>query len=173
MPSCQHPRGLTIFINFGLTDLDQRSHTSYTARVMVSSAVELQLGYLGFCRSHTQKQTQPKCVHDLWAPCCLSRMFIFMLRHSRCKWHTHLTIESVIMITGKPWIPQIGAPAPCHEENDANFWISGLNTWSDYNFYLALSEGVINLIISSAVQRIHTMQKPTILSMNYHSRYMQ
>ena len=35
--------------------------------VMAWSAIGLKLGVFGFCRPHTQKQTQNKCIHNLHA----------------------------------------------------------------------------------------------------------
>ena len=59
--------------------------------VMASSATGLNLGVLGFCRPHMQKQTQNKCVHDLCAPRSVLRMFVFMLRpqHMQVTYYTH------------------------------------------------------------------------------------
>ena len=39
----------------------------------------LNWGYLVFCRPHTKKQMQNKCVHDLSVPCSILRMLIFTL----------------------------------------------------------------------------------------------
>ena len=40
----------------------------------------LNLGSSGFCRPHTQNQTQSKCAHDLRMPRGFKRVFVFMLR---------------------------------------------------------------------------------------------
>ena len=47
-------------------------------RVMALSVMGLNLGSVGFCRTHMQEQTQNECVHDLLAPCSVLRMFVFM-----------------------------------------------------------------------------------------------
>ena len=68
-----------------------RPHQIYTRdprppmslRVMASWGCHgAQLGGLfsGFCRSHKQKLTQNKCVHDLCGPCSVLRLFVFTLR---------------------------------------------------------------------------------------------
>ena len=43
---------------------------------MASSAKELQLGYLVYCRQHTRKQMQSKCFHNLRAPCGVTRVYL-------------------------------------------------------------------------------------------------
>ena len=48
--------------------------------VMASSAMGSNWGSAGFCRTHTQKQTQHKCVHDLCVLFSVLHMFIFMRR---------------------------------------------------------------------------------------------
>ena len=63
------------------TDIHGRSQTSYTAPCNGIILHGAQIGgFSGFCRWHTQKQTQSKCVHDLRIPCDLLRMFIFTVR---------------------------------------------------------------------------------------------
>ena len=46
---------------------------------MASSAMELQLGVFGFLSTRGNKCKQ-KCIHDLLMQCCISHIFIFMLR---------------------------------------------------------------------------------------------
>ena len=49
-------------------------------RAMASSAMGSNWEYSGFCRPHTRKQMQTKCVHNLRMLWGISRVFIFKLR---------------------------------------------------------------------------------------------
>ena len=83
--------------------------------VMESSAMGSNWGSSGFCRPHTQKQTQNQWVHDLCTPCSVLRVFYL---------HAQTTVDAgdmrtwrtvVILITGKTRRPPIWAT--CRDKN--------------------------------------------------------
>ena len=67
---CQY-RFLSSFIGINTTDIEGRSQTCYTARVMALSAVKLQLVIFGSLQNHTRgnkcKQNKPMII----APMCV------------------------------------------------------------------------------------------------------
>ena len=78
---------------------------------MVSSAMGLNLGSSGFCLSHTQKQMQNKCIHNL-------RARIVIPLYTRT-WRT-----TIILITGKIWRPLNWAP--CRDQDGTGSGIIGV-----------------------------------------------
>ena len=102
------------------TDIERRSRTPIPLHVMASLAIELQLGYSGFCQPHMWKQTQSKCIHGLRAPYGISRVSIFMLRPQYIRtWRI-----TVILIVGKTRIPLLWAP--CWNKDGIDSGISGV-----------------------------------------------
>ena len=81
-------------------------------------------GSSGFCRPHTQKYTQNKCVYNLWVPCgvCLSS----------CSNHIRTWRTTVILITGKTQRPPNSAP--CRDQDGECSGISGLYLWTIHIF---------------------------------------
>ena len=88
-------------------------------REIASSAMRLKLGYVGFCRKHTQKRMRPQ-------PLCAVSACVYLHTDIRT-WRT-----TVILITGETRIPPIWAP--CQDKNGTGSGISlvylcqGLNT---------------------------------------------
>ena len=101
MPACSYPINISYEKSAQIWKGDLR--TPIPVHLMVSSAMELQLGLFRFLQPHTGKQTQTKCLHNLHAPCSISHMFIFMLR---LQVHTHLTNYSYFDC-GKLEYPQL------------------------------------------------------------------
>ena len=73
--------GLLLKSILNLTPISPQIYKGDPRSRMASLSMGLKLGVFGFfSTTHTQKQTQNKCVHDLRAPCGVLRVFIFTLR---------------------------------------------------------------------------------------------
>ena len=111
------------------TDLDCRSPTSCTAPCngVISHGAPMGGIWVFADHTHTWKQTQTKCVHDLCVPCGISHVFIFSLKPQLMQM-TYAPDESVILITRKPKYP---SGSHMLGRKGADFLISGLNLWTN------------------------------------------
>ena len=93
-------------------------------------------GIRGFCQPHTLKRTKTESAHTIFAA---------RAAFDACYLHAQTAVDAgdirtwritVILITGKPQIPPIGAPAMLRWKNDTNSWIPSLNlcTWGGHSW---------------------------------------
>ena len=89
----------------GTTDIEKKPQNSYTVLCndIVSHGAPVE-GIVVFCRPHTQKQTQTKCVHNLCLPYGISRVFIF---YAQTVVHMHLMNHGYLRLRVKPKYPKL------------------------------------------------------------------
>ena len=114
-------------------------------RVMLLSAMGSNRKY---CPSHTWKHTQTKCVHDVRAPCSVSRMFIFTPRPQYIRiWQT-----TVILVMGIPLIW-----APCWDKNGAGSGISLVYLWLKCSHMVFVQFKFPSNLAQLAVPKMHCL----------------
>ena len=89
-------------------------------RVVALSAIGLKLGYLGFSRPHTQKQTQNKCIHNLCVPFGISTgVYLHFQTAVDAGDIMLLTNHDYFLLRGNPNIPNL---SPMRESKWPRLW---------------------------------------------------